>query len=164
MSASPEYRGSTEPYEAIGASLRTQVRIFKSSILCRILTAPVGRVWRFTHFYSVAPLLEKWFACFPTSGDGLRFVFFLSCLNNGDGLWNGGFCFCYGQDRFSVWVISLFFVFTHIKTAFLIDGFSFSFLFLRIPGVSLPGERYFLCFPRNNWRPLLRLHRSCVLS
>ena len=29
----------------------------------RILTAPVGRVWRLTHFYSVALLLEKWFAC-----------------------------------------------------------------------------------------------------
>ena len=28
-----------------------------------ILTAPVGRVWRLTHFYSVALLLEKWFAC-----------------------------------------------------------------------------------------------------
>ena len=34
-----------------------------SFFLCRILTAPVGRVWRFTHFYSVAPLLEKWFTC-----------------------------------------------------------------------------------------------------
>ena len=42
---------------------------------------------RLTHFYSVAPLLEKRFACFPTSGDGLR---------------NGGFCFCNGQNRFSV--------------------------------------------------------------
>ena len=29
----------------------------------QILTAPVGRVWRLTHFYSVALLLEKWFAC-----------------------------------------------------------------------------------------------------
>ena len=28
-----------------------------------ILTAPVGRVWRFTHFCSVALLLEKWFTC-----------------------------------------------------------------------------------------------------
>ena len=45
------------------ASLRTQVRIFKPCILCRILTAPVGRVWRLTHFYSVALLLEKRFAC-----------------------------------------------------------------------------------------------------
>ena len=50
-------------------------------------TAPVGRVWRFTHFCSVAPLLEKWFACFPTCGDGFR---------------NGGFCFCDGQDVFFV--------------------------------------------------------------
>ena len=32
-------------------------------ILCQILTAPVGRVWRLTHFYSVALLLEKRFAC-----------------------------------------------------------------------------------------------------
>ena len=31
---------------------------------------------RLTHFYSVAPLLEKWFACFPTSGDGLHFLCF----------------------------------------------------------------------------------------
>ena len=29
----------------------------------RILTAPVGRVWRLTHFCSVASLLEKRFAC-----------------------------------------------------------------------------------------------------
>ena len=29
-----------------------------------------------THFYSVALLLEKWFACFPTSGDSLRLIFF----------------------------------------------------------------------------------------
>ena len=39
------------------------------------------------HAFPILSLLpEKWFACFPTSGDGLRFVFFLSCLNNGDGL------------------------------------------------------------------------------
>ena len=44
--------------------------------LYQILTTPVGRVWRFTHFYSVAPLLEKRFACFPTSGDGLRLAYF----------------------------------------------------------------------------------------
>ena len=48
--------------------------------------ATLAKAKRLTHFYSVAPLLEKWFACFPTNGDGLRFVFFLSCLNNGDGL------------------------------------------------------------------------------
>ena len=29
----------------------------------QILTAPVGRVWRLTHFCSVASLLEKRFAC-----------------------------------------------------------------------------------------------------
>ena len=33
------------------------------SFFAQILTASVGRVWRFTHFYSVAPLLEKWFTC-----------------------------------------------------------------------------------------------------
>ena len=55
--------GSAEPCEAIGARVRTQVRIFNTCILCQILTAPVGRVWRLTHFYSVALLLEKRFAC-----------------------------------------------------------------------------------------------------
>ena len=59
----PNAEGSAEPCEAIGASMRTQGKIFNSCILCQILTAPVGRVWRFTHFYSVAPLLEKWFTC-----------------------------------------------------------------------------------------------------
>ena len=33
------------------------------TFFAQILTAPVGRVWRLTHFYSVALLLEKWFAC-----------------------------------------------------------------------------------------------------
>ena len=59
----PNTEGSAEPCGAIGASLRTQGKIFNSCILCQILTAPVGRVWHFTHFYSVAPLLEKWFTC-----------------------------------------------------------------------------------------------------
>ena len=59
----PNTEGSAEQSEAIGARVRTQVRIFNTCILCRILTAPVGRVWRFTHFYSVASLLEKWFTC-----------------------------------------------------------------------------------------------------
>ena len=63
VSAVPDFGESAEQSEAIGASLRIQVRIFKSCNLCQILTAPVGRVWRFTHFYSVALLLEKWFAC-----------------------------------------------------------------------------------------------------
>ena len=39
----------------------------------------LSKAKRLTHFYSVAPLLEKWFACFPTSGDSLRFVFFFPC-------------------------------------------------------------------------------------
>ena len=66
---------------------------------------------RLTHFYSVAPLLEKWFACFPTSGDG-----------------------------FSVRVISIFFVFLHIKT---MNSFFLSVSFPRtrreVP--SLRGDR-----------------------
>ena len=37
--------------------------------------ATLAKAKRLTHFYSVAPLLEKWFACFPTSGDGIRFPF-----------------------------------------------------------------------------------------
>ena len=37
----------------------------------------LAKAKRLTHFYSVALLLEKWFACFPTSGDGLCLVFFL---------------------------------------------------------------------------------------
>ena len=36
----------------------------------------LAKAKRLTHFYSVAPLLEKRFACFPSSGDGLRFAFF----------------------------------------------------------------------------------------
>ena len=36
----------------------------------------LAKAKRLTHFYSVALLLEKWFACFPTSGDGLS-VFIL---------------------------------------------------------------------------------------
>ena len=31
----------------------------------------------FTHFYCIALLLEKWFACFPTSGDGFLYDSFL---------------------------------------------------------------------------------------
>ena len=63
MSASPERGGKCRACEAIGARVRTQGKIFNSCILCQILTAPVGRVWRFTHFCSVALLLEKWFTC-----------------------------------------------------------------------------------------------------
>ena len=33
------------------------------AFFAQILTTPVGRVWRFTHFYSVSLLLEKWFTC-----------------------------------------------------------------------------------------------------
>ena len=58
----------------------------------RILTAPVGRVWRFTHFYSVALLLEKWFACFPTSGDSFLYESFrYFCFSHTYFLF---FCFC----------------------------------------------------------------------
>ena len=81
VSAAPVFGGSAEPCEAIGACLRTQENTFNICILCQILTAPVGRVWRFTHFYSVAPLLEKWFACFLSSGDGLCPLFFSLCTH-----------------------------------------------------------------------------------
>ncbi len=36
----------------------------------------LAKAKRLTHFYSVAPLPGKWFACFPPSGDGLRFAYF----------------------------------------------------------------------------------------
>ena len=36
----------------------------------------LAKAKRLTHFYSVALLLEKWFACFPTSGDSLHSVYF----------------------------------------------------------------------------------------
>ena len=55
--------GSAEPCEAIGARVRTQGRICNTYNLCQILTVPVGRVWRFTHFCSVALLPGKWFTC-----------------------------------------------------------------------------------------------------
>ena len=38
--------------------------------------ATLAKAKRLTHFYSVASLLEKWFACFPTSGDSSRLIFF----------------------------------------------------------------------------------------
>ena len=34
-------------------------------------TATLAKAKRLTHFYSVALLPGKWFACFPSSGDGL---------------------------------------------------------------------------------------------
>ena len=102
----PPLRGKCRACEAIGAIWRTQVRIFKSCILCLdsslrskmtgkylycsvrnsftcLLTlAPsvnltvdtLAKAKRLTHFCSVAPLPEKWFACFPTSGDGFHFL------------------------------------------------------------------------------------------
>ena len=76
----PNSEGSAELCEAIGTSLRTQVRII---LLCLLTLTPfdgsadtLAKAKRLTHFYSVAPLPGKWFACFPTSGDSLRFVFF----------------------------------------------------------------------------------------
>ena len=36
----------------------------------------LAKAKRLTHFYSVALLLEKWFACLPTSGDSLRLAYF----------------------------------------------------------------------------------------
>ena len=39
-----------------------------------LTVATLAKAKRLTHFYSVAPLLEKWFACFPSSGDGFFYV------------------------------------------------------------------------------------------
>ena len=52
---------------------------------CSLLPLPtagavtLANAKRLTHFYSVAPLLEKWFACFPTSRGRftVRILFFL---------------------------------------------------------------------------------------
>ena len=44
--------------------------------------ATLAKAKRLNHFYSVAPLLEKWFACFPTSGDGLQFAFYRFMATN----------------------------------------------------------------------------------
>ena len=134
MSASPAYGGKCRACEAIGACLRTQVRIlipvsfarflllplvgygvslifiaslrssksgslaitsFKNDrpdIYCRsvktvflflLILAPsdgsaatLAKAKRLTRFYSVASLLEKRFACFPSSGDGLKLACF----------------------------------------------------------------------------------------
>ncbi len=72
----PNTEGSAEPCEAIGASLRTQVRIVLSFLptltpFVNLSVDTLAKAKRLTHFYSVAPLLEKRFACFPTSGDSL---------------------------------------------------------------------------------------------
>ena len=61
--ASPELGGSAEPCEAIGASVRTPVRIFNTRILCRDSYCSRWSGMAFHSFYSVAPLLEKWFTC-----------------------------------------------------------------------------------------------------
>ena len=45
----------------------------------------LAKAKRLTHFYSVAPLLEKRFACFPTSGDSLRFLYFSLCIHLASG-------------------------------------------------------------------------------
>ena len=49
--------------------------ILISSFTCLLKLAPfvssadtLAKAKRLTHFYSVAPLLEKWFACFPCPG------------------------------------------------------------------------------------------------
>ena len=62
--------------------MRTQVRIV---LLFLLILAPfvnlsvdtLAKAKRLTHFYSAAPLLEKWFACFPSFGDGLHSLLFL---------------------------------------------------------------------------------------
>ncbi len=81
----------------------------------QILTAPVGRVWRLTHFCSVAPLPEKRFACFPSNGDGFYFAFSLYFQTH--------------RGRFFVCGISLFFVFAIL--IFLFSGVKISVFFLK---------------------------------
>ena len=95
--------------------MRTQVRIFNTCIFAGFLPLPLvgyGVSLTFT-----ASLLEKWFACFPTSGDGLRVAFFPLFPDSGEGFRNVSFCFCDGHDVFFVGVISLFFGFAHTKRA-----------------------------------------------
>ncbi len=86
MSAVPDFGESAEQSEAKGVCVHTQVRnVFEYfthtiSILTFLLqlapsdgfAATLATAERLTHFYGVALLLEKWFACFPTSGDGFR--------------------------------------------------------------------------------------------
>ena len=65
---------------------------------------------RLTHFYSVAPLLEKWFACFPTSGDSLYSSFSPFWQTGGEGFRFACFAFllnCWKQPFY----ISHFFIF-----------------------------------------------------
>ena len=90
----------------------------------------LAKAKRLTHFYSVDPLLEKWFACFPTSGDSLRFAYFPCFPISGD-----GFSFAFSlyfqthRGRFFVCVISLFFVFSIL--IFLFSGVKISVFFLK---------------------------------
>ena len=96
----PNAEGSAEQSEAIGARVRTQVRIFNTCIFAGFLPLPLvgyGVSLTFT-----ASLLEKWFACFPTSGDGLRVAFFPLFPDSGEGFRNVSFCFCDGHDVFFV--------------------------------------------------------------
>ena len=76
----PNAEGSAELCEAIGACVRTQERMvlpFLPTLAPFVgSAATLAKAKRLTHFYSVATLLEKWFACFPTSGDSLRFPCF----------------------------------------------------------------------------------------
>ena len=90
VSAAPALGGKCRACEAIGASLRTQVKIvfwfphtyFLFYCFCSLLPLPtagaatLAKAKRLTHFYSVAPLLEKWFACFPSSVDSLKLACF----------------------------------------------------------------------------------------
>ena len=100
----PNAEGSAEPCEAIGASLRTQVRIFKSCNLCpdsslwvNILLLHYSHTYfydrsrmtgkqlilfckkRFFHFYSLLPLPTAIAATFPDKRGRLTFpvLFFL---------------------------------------------------------------------------------------
>ena len=61
----------------------------KSSFrVCSLLPLPtanaatLAKAKRLTHFYSVAPLLEKWFACFPCAGTAFISYSFILIKNH----------------------------------------------------------------------------------
>ena len=69
----------------------------------------LAKAKRLTHFYSVALLLKKWFACFPTSGDSLGSLFLLYFPSCKDGFF---YLICF----------FIFLFVTHKKAGFLFSG------------------------------------------
>ena len=62
-------------------SVRKIFCICSRLLLPMAIAATLAKAKRLTHFYSVAPLPGKRFACFPTSGDGLHFLFCSLCTH-----------------------------------------------------------------------------------